>query len=72
MTDEETRTKLFNLRYQEKILQMQGAHETNPEAKREYEEQLANVREELKILRKQIAKMKLEQMMEEKQGGMKR
>ena len=72
MTEEEARTKLFNLRLQEKTLKMEGLRQTTKEAQEAYLEELANVQNEIKILRREIARMKFEQVMEEKQGGMKR
>ena len=72
MTEDEIRTKLFNLRYQQRILQMHSLHEEDEEVKKAYLEELTNVQNELKIVRKQIARMKMEKLMEEKQGGMKR
>ncbi len=72
MTEDEIRTKLFNLRYQQRVLQMHSLHEEDEEVKKAYLEELTNVQNELKIVRKQIARMKMEKLMEEKQGGMKR
>ena len=72
MTEDEIRTKLFNLRYQQRILQMHSLHEEDEEVKKAFLEELTNVQNELKIVRKQIARMKMEKLMEEKQGGMKR
>jgi len=56
MTEEEARTRLFNLRYQEKILKMGIARGEDKEA---YAEELANVQDEIKIIRKEITRMKL-------------
>jgi len=72
MTEDEIRTKLFNLRYQQRVLQMHSLHEEDEEVKKAFLEELTNVQNELKIVRKQIARMKMEKLMEEKQGGMKR
>ena len=69
MSEEEARTRLFNLRYQEKMLKMGMARGEDKEA---YTEELANVQDEIKIVRKEIARIKLEQLTEEKQGGKKR
>ncbi len=69
MSEEEARTRLFNLRYQEKMLKMGVARGEDKEA---YTEELANVQDEIKIIRKEIARIKLEQLTEEKQGGKKR
>lgn len=69
MTEDEARTRLFNLRYQEKMLKMGIERGEDREA---YTEELVNVQNEIKILRKEISKMKLEQIREEKQGGMKK
>lgn len=69
MTEDEARTRLFKLRYQEKMLKMGIERGEDREA---YTEELVNVQNEIKILRKEISKMKLEQIREEKQGGMKK
>ncbi len=69
MTEDEARTRLFNLRYQEKMLKMGIERGEDREA---YTVELVNVQNEIKILRKEISKMKLEQIREEKQGGMKK